>query len=93
MSLDDFASLREYPGMLVDQSIARVRAFAAAKKWSRNKLATEAGVAESTIRSFGEPGWSPNAETLRRLEAIIPPDFEVPAEPAEPPASSHDEAA
>lgn len=75
--------------MLIDRSIARVRAYAAHMKWTRNKLATEAGVAESTIRSFGEPDWSPNADTLRRLEMIVPADFEAPAETAaEPPAEA-----
>lgn len=69
--------------MLVDQAIARVRAYAAHMRWSRNKLATEAGIAESTIRSFGEPDWSPNADTLRKLEAIIPAEFEVPVAPEE----------
>lgn len=47
-------------------------------KWSRNRLATEARIAESTIRGLGEPGWSPNTDTLRRLEAVIPDDFRMP---------------
>ena len=77
--------------MLIDRSIARVRAYAAHTGWSRNKLATEAGLTESTIRNFGDPNWSPNAETLRKLEAIIPADFE--SKPAEDDAPAQDAAA
>jgi transcriptional regulator with XRE-family HTH domain len=73
--------------MLIDQAIARVRAYAAHRGWTRNKLATEAGVAESTIRDLSEPNWSPTAATLRKLEAIVPAEFEA------PPPTSRDEAA
>lgn len=61
--------------MTVNNTISRIIAFAAAQKWSRNRLATEAGLAESTIREIFEPGWNPRLETLLKLEAIVPDDF------------------
>lgn len=62
--------------MLIERSIARVRAYAAHKGWSRNALAKAAGLNESTIRGIDRPDWSPTADTLRRLEAAVPADFD-----------------
>lgn len=66
--------------MLIDASIFRIRAYAKSRGWSRNKLATEAGLAESTIRGIDNPTWCPTADTLRTLESIIPEDFQPPAD-------------
>lgn len=30
---------------------------------------------DTTLRGFDKEDWNPTAETLRRLEAILPPDF------------------
>jgi len=68
--------------MIVNDSIQRIRAFAASMKWSRNRIATEAGIAESTIRNIFEDDWNPRVETLRQLEKVIPDDFTPPAEAA-----------
>ena len=57
--------------MVIDNAIARVRAFMATTGWSRNRLAIEAGLAESTIRNIAEPNWNPTADTLRQLEAVV----------------------
>jgi ribosome-binding protein aMBF1 (putative translation factor) len=62
--------------MLIDQSIARVRAYRQAKGWSILRLAKEAGLGESTIRRLDSPDWCPTAGTLRQLEAIIPEAFD-----------------
>lgn len=61
--------------MLIDQSIARIRAYRLAKGWKLFRLAKEAGMRESTIRYMDSPDWSPTADTLRKLEAIIPEDW------------------
>lgn len=60
---------------LIDASIERIRSYRRARRWSINRLATEARIGESTIRRLDAPDWSPATETLRRLEAIIPPEF------------------
>lgn len=62
----------------IDHSIARIRAFAASRGWKKSRLAKEAKVNDTTLRSFHEPDWNPTAETLRQLESIIPADFEAP---------------
>jgi len=58
--------------MLIDQSIERIRAYRRAMGWSVLRLATEAGMRESTIRHLDHADWSPTADTLRRLETVIP---------------------
>lgn len=60
----------------VDAAIARIRAFATSKGWRKSRLATEAGMSDTTLRNFDDPAWSPTADTLRRLEAIIPEGFD-----------------
>jgi len=66
----------------IDAVIERIRAYAKAQGWPKSKLAKEAGLQDTTLRHFDRPGWSPNAATLRRLEIIIPPEFEAPKEAA-----------
>ena len=67
----------------IDGAIARIRAFAKMKGWKKSRLAAEAGLHDTTLRSFDSPGWNPTAETLRRLEAVVPRDFEAVPPPAE----------
>lgn len=64
----------------IDAVIDRIRAFRRSTGWSVLRLAREAGISESTLRHIDRPSWNPESETLRRLEAIIPPDF-APAAP------------
>lgn len=56
--------------------VTRIRSFVRAMDWSRSRLAAEAGLNESTIRLLDDERWNPTVETLRKLEAIIPPTFE-----------------
>ncbi len=71
----------------IRQSIERVRAFARAQGWTKSRLAREAGMIDTTLRDFHRDDWNPTAETIRRLEAVIPEDFE-PGETASTAASS-----
>ena len=72
--------------MTIETTIIRVRAFARSRGWTRSRLAKEAGLTESTLRHFHDPAWNPTADTLRKLEAVIP-DGWAPAETdAEAPA-------
>lgn len=73
--------------MTVNDTIRRIRAFARFKGWNRNRLATEAKVAESTIRQIFDDGWNPRADTLRQLEAVIPAEF-VPDDHAQYPEAA-----
>ncbi len=58
-------------------SIERIRAFAAARGWTKSRLAREAGMIDTTLRDFHKDSWNPTAETIRRIEAIIPDDFSL----------------
>lgn len=61
---------------LVTQSKSRVRAWLASAEESRAKIATQAGVHEKTIRLATTEKWNPTADTLARLEALIPHDWQ-----------------
>jgi ribosome-binding protein aMBF1 (putative translation factor) len=58
--------------MLIEKSIERVRAFRIASHLSVNAYAKRAGISEGAIRKMDMEGWSPNSETLRKLESVIP---------------------
>ena len=45
--------------------------------WRKSRLASEAGINDTTLRYFDDPNWNPTTETLRRLEAIIPANFDA----------------
>jgi DNA-binding phage protein len=63
----------------ITQTISRVRAWlASAQKGSRAKIAEQAGVDEKTLRLAVGEGWNPTADTLRKLEAVVPPDWQPP---------------
>ncbi|MTJ81756.1 MAG: hypothetical protein F8N37_12160 [Telmatospirillum sp.] len=61
--------------MLIEQAMQRVRAFRTARGWSILRFAKESGLNESTIRRMDRPDWSPTADTLKKLESIVPNDF------------------
>lgn len=67
--------------MLIEDSIRLVRRFRAACHWSNRRLAAEAGLRDTVLRNIDKPGWNPTAETLKRLEAVIPQGAESPATP------------
>ena len=56
-------------------AVARVRRWLAATKMRRGEVAARAGVDEKTLRLAARPGWNPTANTLARLEALIPPEW------------------
>lgn len=70
----------------VDAAIDRVRAYARAQNWNNAHAAAqgfgqlaetrgEEGFSASALRDFFRDGWAPNVATLRRMEALIPADF------------------
>ena len=61
--------------MSVDDVIFRIRAFATKQGWKKSLYGEMAGVQDTTLRHFHNDDWNPTAETLRRLEAVIPPEF------------------
>lgn len=61
-----------------EESIARIRRYAAFKKWSKAKLARKAGLHTNTLRDFDHANWNPRLVTLQSLERLIPADFEAP---------------
>ncbi len=60
----------------IRHSIERIRAFARARNWTKSRLAREAGMIDTPLRDFHRDDWNPTADTIRRLETVIPEDFE-----------------
>jgi lambda repressor-like predicted transcriptional regulator len=67
---------------MVDRAVARIRAFANWRGWKPARLAKEAGLSLGTLRGMDAPDWNPTRETLRQIEALIPPEFDAAAAPA-----------
>lgn len=77
----------------IDKSISRVRAYAKAMKWGANRYAVAAELNEATVRPMFRDAWNPTAETLRKLEAVIPAGWK-PGDAVEPaPGATKNEAA
>ncbi len=62
--------------MVIDKSIARVREYRAARKLSIRTFAIHAGLSPRALARIDDPAWSPTADTLRKLEAAIPSEFD-----------------
>jgi ribosome-binding protein aMBF1 (putative translation factor) len=75
----------------IARSIERIRRYRVHKRWSLNRLATEAGLRESSIRKMSEADWNPESKTLAMLEAIIPDTFR--GDGTDKPEAGNDEAA
>jgi len=61
----------------VSLAVARVRAWLSANErptW--RTLADAAGVDEKTLRLSVGKSWNPTVNTLQKLEALIPPDWQ-----------------
>lgn len=63
----------------LDRTILRIRAFAGRRGLSKSRYALKAGLTVNALRGMDSPDWNPTAETLRKLEEIIPGEFEADA--------------
>lgn len=62
----------------IDALIARIRAFRDAEDLSRSALALRAGLSRAALAAMDKPTWGPTADTIRRLEAVIPAGWQPP---------------
>lgn len=60
----------------VDFEIERIRAYVRSKGWSKLRVAREAGMVDTVLRKFDDVDWNPTRETLQKLSAIVPADFQ-----------------
>lgn len=65
-------------------AIARIRAWALANNLSKSRFAAQAGIVDTTLRHFHGDNWNPTHETLEKLEALIPADWQ-PGDPVPEP--------
>lgn len=66
-----------FSAMRIDQAINRIKAYVATCGMPKERIAEQAHLHRNTLVGMNRPEWSPNADTLRKLEAIIPPDFDA----------------
>lgn len=59
-----------------DFAIARVRAYLKDFGIAKSRLAKMADVPEGCTRQMFTKGWNPTTDTLRKLESVIPPDYQ-----------------
>lgn len=64
--------------LAIELSITRARAYARVCGMSKRELARTAGLDSNALLQMDEPGWNPTAETLRRVEKVIPAGFSEP---------------
>jgi hypothetical protein len=62
--------------MSVDFIVWHIRSYIASRGWSLTRGAREGGFPHhTTLRGFDTPEWNPTISVLRKLEAIVPPEF------------------
>ncbi len=62
--------------MVIEESIKRVRKYRADRHLSPRAFAIVAGLSPRALARIDDPAWSPTADTLRKLEAAIPAEFD-----------------
>jgi len=60
----------------IENIIRRIREFRTKSGFAKTRLAVMAGIPEGCIRNIDEQDWNPTLVTLRKIEAVIPSDFQ-----------------
>lgn len=47
------------------------------RDWSKSRLAMEAGLSDTVLRYFDRSDWNPTVKTIKRIESVIPRDFDA----------------
>lgn len=61
--------------MSTEHALRRIRAYAAHRRLAKSRLAVEAGLSRNALMGMDRSDWSPTVKTVRKIEAIIPPEF------------------
>lgn len=62
--------------MYTDLALFRVRAYLRESGMKKFRFATTAGVPEGSVRHIESEEWNPRISTLRKLETVIPADYQ-----------------
>lgn len=61
----------------LEMALQRIRVYAfAVQGWTKKELADRADVSENTLRHIHDSDWNTSLDTIRRLESVIPEDWE-----------------
>lgn len=58
-----------------DALVHRLVAFAEREGFTKSALASKAGLKDTTLRHFGRPTWNPTLRIIKKIEGVIPADF------------------
>ena len=58
-------------------AVKRIRAWRKAAALAPSRLAVLAEVAEASLRRIDDDDWNPTVATLRKLEGILPPGWQI----------------
>ena len=61
---------------MIDRSLRNVRDLIA-RSPNKSEVARRAGLDEKSVRQAGSKDWNPRAETLARLVALLPKDWQA----------------
>lgn len=61
--------------MGINQVINRIRSWQIDRGVSISHLARQSKVSRRTLCGLHDPGWNPRADTLEKLEAVMPPNY------------------
>jgi ribosome-binding protein aMBF1 (putative translation factor) len=75
MSLDHGSAALRRQTQISIARVGRIRSFAQKNGLSASRFACMAGLGVNSLRDMWSAAWSPTADTLRKLEAVIPKDF------------------
>jgi hypothetical protein len=75
----------------IDNVISRIQAWIAGHPRQKLRIADMAGLVPNTLKRVEAPDWAPKVETIRALEALIPPGWRIgdPVEPLKERDSTH----
>ncbi|MHC8493400.1 helix-turn-helix domain-containing protein [Thalassospira sp. SM2505] len=61
--------------MKIDTVLNRIKSFRLSSGLNTSQWAERVGVGDTTFRDMMTDRWNPTASTIRKCEAVIPPEF------------------
>jgi predicted transcriptional regulator len=65
----------------IDNIVNKIRKFRKDMGYAKFKLATLADVPEGCVREIDKSTWNPTVSTLRKIERVVPDDFQPKSNP------------
>lgn len=74
--------MRIFVEISIETAIQRIRVYAfGVRGWTKKEVARRAKVSENSLRHIHEKNWDVSLRTLRKLERVIPADWQFAEQP------------